>query len=175
MTTLSTVARTSLPRVSYVTAMDLFVTVCFLFVFAALMEYATLNYYSYSIRRPICMETRRLVRKIESVIWFIKAFWMLRVSVMVGIAYCIYEKWSQSTYREIMKRAFQVKGFQLHILRVAFLWYCWGCFYHTVEVRRAFRFEMMRRFPSWAFMIRLRGSASHWQTGSIISRSVQKY
>uniref|UniRef100_A0A3Q3AVS2 Gamma-aminobutyric acid type A receptor subunit gamma3 n=1 Tax=Kryptolebias marmoratus TaxID=37003 RepID=A0A3Q3AVS2_KRYMA len=52
MTTLSTVARTSLPRVSYVTAMDLFVTVCFLFVFAALMEYATLNYYSYSVQRP---------------------------------------------------------------------------------------------------------------------------
>ena len=53
MTTLSTVARTSLPRVSYVTAMDLFVTVCFLFVFAALMEYATLNYYSYSARKPV--------------------------------------------------------------------------------------------------------------------------
>ncbi|KAM8890313.1 gamma-aminobutyric acid receptor subunit gamma-3 [Synchiropus picturatus] len=51
MTTLSSVARTSLPRVSYVTAMDLFVTVCFLFVFAALMEYATLNYYSYNTRR----------------------------------------------------------------------------------------------------------------------------
>uniref|UniRef100_A0AAQ4PVG0 Gamma-aminobutyric acid type A receptor subunit gamma3 n=1 Tax=Gasterosteus aculeatus aculeatus TaxID=481459 RepID=A0AAQ4PVG0_GASAC len=46
MTTLSSVARTSLPRVSYITAMDLFVTVCFLFVFAALMEYAALNYYS---------------------------------------------------------------------------------------------------------------------------------
>ncbi|TSW75999.1 Gamma-aminobutyric acid receptor subunit gamma-3 [Bagarius yarrelli] len=59
MTTLSTVARTSLPRVSYVTAMDLFVTVCFLFVFAALMEYATLNYYSYSVRRPTCNKTRR--------------------------------------------------------------------------------------------------------------------
>uniref|UniRef100_A0A3P9I340 Gamma-aminobutyric acid type A receptor gamma3 subunit n=1 Tax=Oryzias latipes TaxID=8090 RepID=A0A3P9I340_ORYLA len=51
MTTLSSVARTSLPRVSYVTAMDLFVTVCFLFVFAALMEYATLNYCSYSSQR----------------------------------------------------------------------------------------------------------------------------
>lgn len=51
MTTLSTVARNSLPRVSYVTAMDLFVTVCFLFVFAAMIEYAMLNYYSYSIRR----------------------------------------------------------------------------------------------------------------------------
>uniref|UniRef100_A0A671S338 Gamma-aminobutyric acid receptor subunit gamma-3 n=1 Tax=Sinocyclocheilus anshuiensis TaxID=1608454 RepID=A0A671S338_9TELE len=61
MTTLSTVARTSLPRVSYVTAMDLFVTVCFLFVFAALMEYATLNYYSYSARsrRPTCNKTKR--------------------------------------------------------------------------------------------------------------------
>uniref|UniRef100_A0A1A8UJL5 Gamma-aminobutyric acid receptor subunit gamma-3 n=2 Tax=Nothobranchius TaxID=28779 RepID=A0A1A8UJL5_NOTFU len=60
MTTLSSVARTSLPRVSYVTAMDLFVTVCFLFVFAALMEYATLNYYSYSVRRPSYMEPKRL-------------------------------------------------------------------------------------------------------------------
>uniref|UniRef100_A0A3Q3L6A5 Gamma-aminobutyric acid type A receptor subunit gamma3 n=1 Tax=Labrus bergylta TaxID=56723 RepID=A0A3Q3L6A5_9LABR len=52
MTTLSTVARNSLPRVSYVTAMDLFVTVCFLFVFAAMIEYAMLNYYSYSIPKP---------------------------------------------------------------------------------------------------------------------------
>eukprot|EP00066_Takifugu_rubripes_P015218 XP_011604484.1 PREDICTED: gamma-aminobutyric acid receptor subunit gamma-3-like [Takifugu rubripes] len=52
MTTLSTVARNSLPRVSYVTALDLFVTVCFLFVFAAMIEYAMLNYYFYSIRRP---------------------------------------------------------------------------------------------------------------------------
>ncbi|XP_019752053.1 gamma-aminobutyric acid receptor subunit gamma-3 [Hippocampus comes] len=59
MTTLSTVARTSLPRVSYVTAMDLFVTVCFLFVFAALMEYATLNYYSSCTRTPTCMDRKR--------------------------------------------------------------------------------------------------------------------
>uniref|UniRef100_A0A8C0BB03 Gamma-aminobutyric acid type A receptor subunit gamma1 n=1 Tax=Buteo japonicus TaxID=224669 RepID=A0A8C0BB03_9AVES len=41
MTTLSTIARKSLPKVSYVTAMDLFVSVCFIFVFAALMEYGT--------------------------------------------------------------------------------------------------------------------------------------
>lgn len=62
MTTLSSVARTSLPRVSYVTAMDLFVTVCFLFVFAALMEYATLNYYSNSARRLGCKQHKRSVR-----------------------------------------------------------------------------------------------------------------
>ncbi|XP_028300067.1 gamma-aminobutyric acid receptor subunit gamma-3 [Gouania willdenowi] len=59
MTTLCTLARTSLPRVSYVTAMDLFVTVCFLFVFAALMEYATLNYYSYNLQRPRHMAVKR--------------------------------------------------------------------------------------------------------------------
>ncbi|KAG8137436.1 hypothetical protein E2320_004673 [Naja naja] len=58
MTTLSTIARNSLPRVSYVTAMDLFVTVCFLFVFAALMEYATLNYYS-SCRKPHCAKKKK--------------------------------------------------------------------------------------------------------------------
>lgn len=61
MTTLSTVARNSLPRVSYMTAMDLFVTVCFLFVFAAMIEYAMLNYYSSSIRRPP-PKTQRMVR-----------------------------------------------------------------------------------------------------------------
>ncbi|XP_077164289.1 gamma-aminobutyric acid receptor subunit gamma-4 isoform X1 [Paroedura picta] len=44
MTTLSTISRKHLPRVSYITAMDLFVSVCFIFVFAALIEYATLNY-----------------------------------------------------------------------------------------------------------------------------------
>uniref|UniRef100_A0AAV2LF14 Neurotransmitter-gated ion-channel transmembrane domain-containing protein n=1 Tax=Knipowitschia caucasica TaxID=637954 RepID=A0AAV2LF14_KNICA len=59
MTTLSTVARNSLPRVSYVTAMDLFVTVCFLFVFAAMIEYAMLNYYAYNHRPP--PRSRRMV------------------------------------------------------------------------------------------------------------------
>ncbi|XP_007669744.1 gamma-aminobutyric acid receptor subunit gamma-4 [Ornithorhynchus anatinus] len=59
MTTLSTISRKHLPRVSYITAMDLFVSVCFIFVFAALMEYATLNYLvgnkkpvEYSGRKP---------------------------------------------------------------------------------------------------------------------------
>nr|XP_040025246.1 gamma-aminobutyric acid receptor subunit gamma-3-like [Gasterosteus aculeatus aculeatus] len=39
--------------------MDLFVTVCFLFVFAALMEYAALNYYSSGARGPRCREPKR--------------------------------------------------------------------------------------------------------------------
>ncbi|KAI1883747.1 hypothetical protein AGOR_G00234730 [Albula goreensis] len=46
MTTLSTISRKSLPKVSYVTAMDLFVSVCFIFTFAALIEYGTLHYFT---------------------------------------------------------------------------------------------------------------------------------
>ncbi|XP_036159776.1 gamma-aminobutyric acid receptor subunit gamma-3 [Myotis myotis] len=68
MTTLSTIARNSLPRVSYVTAMDLFVTVCFLFVFAALMEYATLNYYS-SCRKPAIMKKKTSLLRPDSSRW----------------------------------------------------------------------------------------------------------
>ncbi|XP_059534390.1 gamma-aminobutyric acid receptor subunit gamma-3 isoform X1 [Myotis daubentonii] len=68
MTTLSTIARNSLPRVSYVTAMDLFVTVCFLFVFAALMEYATLNYYS-SCRKPATMKKKTSLLRPDSSRW----------------------------------------------------------------------------------------------------------
>uniref|UniRef100_UPI00358EFFA0 gamma-aminobutyric acid receptor subunit gamma-2-like isoform X1 n=2 Tax=Myxine glutinosa TaxID=7769 RepID=UPI00358EFFA0 len=45
MTTLSTIARKSLPKVSYATAMDLFVTVCFFFVFAAMIEFAMLTFF----------------------------------------------------------------------------------------------------------------------------------
>ncbi|XP_060682819.1 gamma-aminobutyric acid receptor subunit gamma-3 isoform X1 [Hemiscyllium ocellatum] len=58
MTTLSSIARKSLPKVSYVTAMDLFVTVCFLFVFAALMEYAALNYYT-CCKKPTCTRKKK--------------------------------------------------------------------------------------------------------------------
>ncbi|XP_042190192.1 gamma-aminobutyric acid receptor subunit gamma-3 isoform X1 [Callorhinchus milii] len=58
MTTLSSIARKSLPKVSYVTAMDLFVTVCFLFVFAALMEYAALNYYT-CCKKPTCTKKKK--------------------------------------------------------------------------------------------------------------------
>ncbi|KFU87492.1 Gamma-aminobutyric acid receptor subunit gamma-3, partial [Chaetura pelagica] len=74
MTTLSTIARKSLPRVSYITAMDLFVTVCFLFVFAALMEYATLNYYS-SCRKPNCTKKKKSVRW-ENLISFPACVWL---------------------------------------------------------------------------------------------------
>lgn len=44
MTTISTGVRSSLPRISYVKAIDIYLVTCFFFVFAALLEYAAVNY-----------------------------------------------------------------------------------------------------------------------------------
>lgn len=44
MTTISTGVRGSLPRISYVKAIDIYLVMCFVFVFAALLEYAAVNY-----------------------------------------------------------------------------------------------------------------------------------
>ena len=46
MTTLSIIARNSLPKVAYATAMDWFIAVCYAFVFSALIEFATVNYFT---------------------------------------------------------------------------------------------------------------------------------
>ncbi|KAM8957969.1 gamma-aminobutyric acid receptor subunit gamma-3 isoform 1-T1 [Lycaon pictus] len=84
MTTLSTIARNSLPRVSYVTAMDLFVTVCFLFVFAALMEYATLNYYS-SCRKPTTTKKKTSLLHPDSSRWIHERISLQAPSVCIAL------------------------------------------------------------------------------------------
>jgi hypothetical protein len=50
MTTISTGVRSSLPRISYVKAIDIYLVTCFVFVFAALLEYAAVNYSHWSER-----------------------------------------------------------------------------------------------------------------------------
>ncbi|XP_078582207.1 gamma-aminobutyric acid receptor subunit beta-3-like [Branchiostoma floridae x Branchiostoma japonicum] len=46
MTTLITGARQSLPKISYIKAIDVYLVICFLFSFAALLEYAIVNFQS---------------------------------------------------------------------------------------------------------------------------------
>ena len=50
MTTISTGVRSSLPRISYIKAIDIYLVTCFVFVFAALLEYAAVNYTFWSFK-----------------------------------------------------------------------------------------------------------------------------
>uniref|UniRef100_A0A3P8Y7L3 Glycine receptor, alpha 3 n=1 Tax=Esox lucius TaxID=8010 RepID=A0A3P8Y7L3_ESOLU len=61
MTTQSSGSRTSLPKVSYVKAIDIWMAVCLLFVFSALLEYAAVNFVSRQHKE--LLRFRRLRRK----------------------------------------------------------------------------------------------------------------
>ncbi|XP_004598597.2 gamma-aminobutyric acid receptor subunit epsilon [Ochotona princeps] len=48
MTTLGTFSRKNFPRVSYITALDFYIAICFVFCFCALLEFAVLNFLTYN-------------------------------------------------------------------------------------------------------------------------------
>ncbi|XP_027810284.2 gamma-aminobutyric acid receptor subunit epsilon [Marmota flaviventris] len=48
MTTLGTFSRKNFPRVSYITALDFYIAICFVFCFCALVEFAVLNFLTYN-------------------------------------------------------------------------------------------------------------------------------
>ncbi|KAF6090455.1 gamma-aminobutyric acid type A receptor subunit alpha3 [Phyllostomus discolor] len=62
MTTLSISARNSLPKVAYATAMDWFIAVCYAFVFSALIEFATVNYFT---KRSWAWEGKKVPESLE--------------------------------------------------------------------------------------------------------------
>lgn len=64
MTTISTAVRSSLPRISYIKAIDIYLVMCFVFVFAALLEYAAVNY-SYWDARAKKKKPTKLVSNIR--------------------------------------------------------------------------------------------------------------
>ncbi|ELK03643.1 Gamma-aminobutyric acid receptor subunit alpha-4 [Pteropus alecto] len=66
MTTLSISARHSLPKVSYATAMDWFIAVCFAFVFSALIEFAAVNYFTNIQMQKAKRKTSKAVQEIPA-------------------------------------------------------------------------------------------------------------
>ncbi|XP_067106530.1 glycine receptor subunit alpha-3 [Osmerus mordax] len=67
MTTQSSGSRTSLPKVSYVKAIDIWMAVCLLFVFSALLEYAAVNFVSRQHKELLRFRRRRKKTKEEDV------------------------------------------------------------------------------------------------------------
>ncbi|CAJ0942187.1 unnamed protein product, partial [Mesorhabditis belari] len=70
MSTLGFGLRTDLPKVSHPTALDIYIIVCFGFVFAALVEYAVINYaHVYYIRKKVKelqgLESNRAIEKMR--------------------------------------------------------------------------------------------------------------
>ncbi|PIK60718.1 putative gamma-aminobutyric acid receptor subunit beta-2-like isoform X2 [Apostichopus japonicus] len=59
MTTISTSVRASLPRISYIKSIDIYVVVCYAFVFSALVEYALVNFHYWSKQKQKALEATK--------------------------------------------------------------------------------------------------------------------
>uniref|UniRef100_A0A673K801 Glycine receptor subunit alpha-3-like n=1 Tax=Sinocyclocheilus rhinocerous TaxID=307959 RepID=A0A673K801_9TELE len=76
MTTQSSGSRTSLPKVSYVKAIDIWMAVCLLFVFSALLEYAAVNFVSRQHKE--LLRFRRKRKNVKTQCFFLKKDYFIK-------------------------------------------------------------------------------------------------
>ena len=88
MTTISTGVRSSLPRISYVKAIDIYLVMCFVFVFAALLEYAAVNYTYWGARAKKKKKEKKL-RVINNVLLLQQSILSLLPSRYFRWIYCL--------------------------------------------------------------------------------------
>ncbi|NXB77442.1 GLRA3 protein, partial [Donacobius atricapilla] len=69
MTTQSSGSRASLPKVSYVKAIDIWMAVCLLFVFSALLEYAAVNFVSRQHKELLRFRRKRKKSKVKVMVF----------------------------------------------------------------------------------------------------------
>ncbi|NWV25688.1 GLRA3 protein, partial [Origma solitaria] len=69
MTTQSSGSRASLPKVSYVKAIDIWMAVCLLFVFSALLEYAAVNFVSRQHKELLRFRRKRKKNKVKEMVF----------------------------------------------------------------------------------------------------------
>uniref|UniRef100_UPI00358DF4F7 glycine receptor subunit alpha-2-like isoform X5 n=1 Tax=Myxine glutinosa TaxID=7769 RepID=UPI00358DF4F7 len=88
MTTQSSGSRASLPKVSYVKAIDIWMAVCLLFVFAALLEYAAVNFVSRQHKELLRLYRRKRKDQVEHGV-----IRMERIFInMYGMGHCLQTK-----------------------------------------------------------------------------------
>lgn len=63
--TLGLTGRAGIPKVAYSTALDIFLLMCFFFVFAAIVEYAGVNYFTKGAQKDFTVDSDIEVRQID--------------------------------------------------------------------------------------------------------------